>query len=495
MISPTDPKPIVRKLVFISHANPEENDFARWLSAQLASAGYEVWSDVTKLIGGEVFWDDIEDAIRNHAAKVLVAVSEAANTKQGVLDEVNLAVTIERKQKIAQFVVPLRVDDIDFADFHANISRKNAIDFSKNWAAGLAAVFKILERDGVPRGSASPTDVAKLCSEKLDPVLKPRAGTETLLTNWITIESLPREISIFDLGLAKSAINETMAATTLPWFPYFRLIGTFGTEADLRADLSPQLEIKREYLVSLEAFLKGKPPELPGMEAREARNHITSLIRQSWNRTMRARGMTAYEMANGNIAWSFTKGQIPDDKVYFIDHAGKRRSKKVVGRSEKRNVYWHLAFQAKPKMGDGGHIVLKPAVIFSQDGKTPLSSARRMHRLRRGFCRSWWNPQWRGLMLAFVTWLADSKTTIELDTGMAGAIILNTSVFTLEIPVTFNDPPVKAIALAEPSEPDDEAEEPPDAPIEDDEEWDEHEREDEDASNNDDAPDDGEPVV
>jgi hypothetical protein len=115
VISPTDPKPIVRKLVFISHANPEENDFARWLSAQLASAGYEVWSDVTKLIGGEVFWDDIEDAIRNHAAKVLVAVSEAANTKQGVLDEVNLAVTIERKQKIAQFVVPLRVDDIEVA--------------------------------------------------------------------------------------------------------------------------------------------------------------------------------------------------------------------------------------------------------------------------------------------------------------------------------------------------------------------------------------------
>lgn len=106
MTSLTGTTPIVRKLVFISHANPAQNDFARWLSAQLANAGYEVWSDVTKLIGGELFWDNIEDAIRNHAAKVLVAVSRDANTKQGVLDEVNLAVTVERKESIDQFVVP-----------------------------------------------------------------------------------------------------------------------------------------------------------------------------------------------------------------------------------------------------------------------------------------------------------------------------------------------------------------------------------------------------
>jgi TIR domain len=45
-----------RAIVFISHANPEDNDFTTWLAARLALAGYEVWSDITKLIGGEVFW-------------------------------------------------------------------------------------------------------------------------------------------------------------------------------------------------------------------------------------------------------------------------------------------------------------------------------------------------------------------------------------------------------------------------------------------------------
>jgi hypothetical protein len=53
-----------KDVVSISHANPEDNEFTRWLSLKLASLGYHVWSDVTQLFGGEDFWRDIELAIR-----------------------------------------------------------------------------------------------------------------------------------------------------------------------------------------------------------------------------------------------------------------------------------------------------------------------------------------------------------------------------------------------------------------------------------------------
>jgi len=104
---------------------------------QLGNAGYEIWSDVIKLIGGELFWDDIEDAIRNHSAKVVVAVSKSAIGKAGVLDEIAVAIGVERSQKIANFVVPLRLDDIDFNDFRANLTRKNVIDFSGGWTLSV----------------------------------------------------------------------------------------------------------------------------------------------------------------------------------------------------------------------------------------------------------------------------------------------------------------------------------------------------------------------
>ena len=44
-----------RRLVFISHANPEDNEFVSWLGTRLTVAGYEVWADVLKLSGGEAF--------------------------------------------------------------------------------------------------------------------------------------------------------------------------------------------------------------------------------------------------------------------------------------------------------------------------------------------------------------------------------------------------------------------------------------------------------
>src|ERR1022692_3173082 len=72
-----------RDTLLLSHANPEDNEFTLWLALQLANHGYKVWSDLTKLLGGEVFWDKIEDVIRNGAAKVLYVLSRTSNTKDG----------------------------------------------------------------------------------------------------------------------------------------------------------------------------------------------------------------------------------------------------------------------------------------------------------------------------------------------------------------------------------------------------------------------------
>ena len=61
----------MRNKIFISHATPDDNEFARWLSLQLIGLGYEVWCDVLKLKGGEDFWAEIENEIRNNAIKFL----------------------------------------------------------------------------------------------------------------------------------------------------------------------------------------------------------------------------------------------------------------------------------------------------------------------------------------------------------------------------------------------------------------------------------------
>jgi len=55
--------PQTRDTVFVTHAAPEDNDFALWLSSKLAIAGYRVWVDKQRLRGGDDFWSEIDEWI------------------------------------------------------------------------------------------------------------------------------------------------------------------------------------------------------------------------------------------------------------------------------------------------------------------------------------------------------------------------------------------------------------------------------------------------
>lgn len=441
------PSAAMRRLVFISHANPEQNDFVLWLGVQLASAGYEVWSDVTKLIGGEIFWDDIEDAIRHHSAKFILVVSAAALNKHGVKDETALAVMMERGEGIDKFVVPIRVDDVPFSQFNANIARKNAIDFSKGWINGLNALFEVLKRDNIPYGNISALGVKQWCERRFDSAKLPRNEPEKLISNWFRIINLPTELSLFSIGVEERRVRDLMGNSHLPWFPYFRLVGVFGEEHDLRQILPPEQCVEREYLIATETFLRGKARETPGLTRADSKRFVVSLLRQGWDRTMAAKGLVPFNMANGAIAWFFPKDLVEKDTVYFIDDTGKRRRKAVVGRSEVRRVYWHLGFIAKPVLGDEPHFVLKAAIIFSEDGKKPLDSVEKMHRLRRGFCRNWWNGQWRDLMLAYVSWISEGASSFSLNFSDSASATINARPTEFMSPVGCADPAVKTKGL------------------------------------------------
>ena len=456
-----------RRLVFVSHANPEENDFVRWLGVQLANAGYEVWSDVTKLIGGEIFWDDIEDAIRHHTAKFVLVVSAASLKKEGVKDEAALAVTVERSDKVEKFVGPIRIDEVPFSQFNANIARKNAIDFSRGWSTGLTALFEVLARDKIPCGVITPANVKQWCEDRHDPLKLPRSEPETLVSNWLPIQSLPPEISLFSLGVEEKLVRDVMSSSHLPWFPYFRLVGTFGSEVDLREDLPSEQSIQLHYRIATDRFLAGKPPEMPAVLRADARRFVVNLLRQGWDCSMAAKGLQPFEMANGAIAWFFPKGLIEKDAVHFIDHTGKRRRKSVVGRSEARKVFWHLGFVAKPVLGERSHFVMKAAVIFSEDGKKPLDSVEKMHRLRRGFCRNWWNGHWRDLMLAYITWISGGGSSLSIPFGNSACASVSATPYEFMSPVACADPAVKTQAAKATEEEDD----PPDVPIEPGEEY------------------------
>ena len=145
-----------RNVIFISHATPGDIVFATWLASRLSMAGYEVWCDQEKLIGGEDFWKDIEIVLRNKAVKMVLVVSKNAfdengTLRDGIAKEVALADVLKKKIGDDYFLVPMRIDETSYSDFPIDILRLNGIDCAENWASGFAKLLKVLDRDNVPR--------------------------------------------------------------------------------------------------------------------------------------------------------------------------------------------------------------------------------------------------------------------------------------------------------------------------------------------------------
>lgn len=404
-----------RDTVFISHAFPEDNDFARWLSARLSSLGYKVWSDVTRLIGGEEFWNDIETTIREHSSKVVVCLSRPAQSKNGVLDEVACAVGVERSRGLENFVIPVRLDDLPFDEVRANIGRKNIIDFSGGWTKGLSELVRAFDRDGVPRpvedGPSALSLVASLQKKATSTLIQ---RPEQTFANWFDIISLPDAITFVEFD---GPIHDEKALRRLiprPTFGYLRLIGSFSQPDEIQGYVPDTVRISHRCTIPVSEFLRGKSIELPGLSAKDARNQLSSLLRQGWDRRAEALGLLCYQTAHKSNAWYAPKGLIVGDVVRFLGPERVKRRKSLLGRSEKRNVYWHFAIEAVPNLGNPWHFTFRPHVVFSEDGRTPIQSAARMHALRRGFCKSWWNDRWRDLIAAFAAWIAQGEEHISI---------------------------------------------------------------------------------
>src|SRR6266404_1881758 len=113
MIPASAPQP--RTTVFVTHAAPDDNEFALWLSSKLAIAGYRVWVDRRRLRGGEDSWDEIDRVLRHEAVKQIVVFTKHV-VKAGVKNELAIGDVMKAKLNDPKFMIGIRNDDIAFSD-------------------------------------------------------------------------------------------------------------------------------------------------------------------------------------------------------------------------------------------------------------------------------------------------------------------------------------------------------------------------------------------
>ena len=425
-----------RRLVFLSHANPEDNEFASWLGTRLTAAGYEVWTDVLKLLGGETFWRDIGDAIKEEAAVVIVTLSYASYQKDGVLDEIALAVGTGRKLNKDQFVIPISLDTLPFSDFPEQLIRLNAIDFSSNWADGLSTLLKTLKETQIPQSIGNFGEaLADWQQFKLRQSASTSDTPESIFSNWFQISSLPSHTNFSRFKASQKVLERAFSEFQSPVTQYERLAVSFTDTATLQKEISSAIPLEHAYRIPLEEFLNGRATNGPQISWWDARNMVTGLLRQAWEHFMRSQGLLLCEFAHGS-AWFIPLDLIEGNIVAFQDEKGKRRRRRLVGRSERRGVYWHFAVSGKVSLADPQHITLRPHVVFTQDGRTPLDSKARAARLRKSFCKNWWNDRWRDLIRAFAAALANEREEFSLPLGGDGVATIAASPMSFDAPLS-----------------------------------------------------------
>lgn len=414
-------------MIFISHATPQDNEFARWLSLKLAGAGFSVWSDVTKLIGGEKFWTEIEGAISQHSSKFLLCVTKDCN-KPGVLREIEVAQRAEKLKKV-DLIVPLKLDETAFRDFPLDLGKDvNAVRFDHGWAQGLAALLDVFKRQNIqPKNSDGASIVSQwwkstypvdegvtqdseLCVSNLFPHV---GGCETIwyhpaggfVKRGLEVEKLPVLVESYGNGFLSFENPEVVAEA----LPRFRIVTNKSRSAAWKECLKTGFE-------QLE------------MPPRQFRNLFQSLLRRAFEQLANSRKCRTYPLSAKKRCFWIEKDKLVNDEQTFAGVDGKRHGRSLVG-YKSLNVtkeglhpkrYWHFAVQCAPTFELTEGIFLKSHVVFTSDGKTLYESDTQQHRARRNQGKSWWNDAWRDRNLAFASYLAGGAESISLPVARDG---------------------------------------------------------------------------
>jgi hypothetical protein len=408
-----------RDVVFISHATPDDNEFVRWLGTRLTGYGYKIWADIFDLAGGTPFWVSIEDAIRKKAIKVVALVSRASCDpgRSGVRNEISVADAVKKSLKDDDFIIPVRIDDVPFADLPIQIHQLNAIDFSKGWGAKLGDLVDTLTKAGVPRIVTDLTaefDRWRAASVRSDVVVE--RGEELLLSSVLPIVRVPEEISFYEYEGENRKFEEAVKDVPHPIAWHNRLLLSFAAVHEIQEHLPAEFAVALRANAPLSAFLDGALTDPIGPYRRDASNAVVRMLRESFEKHLGDRGLLRYETSSGIVMY-FPKDLLPEDRVIYINAKGRETYKRLVGRSRVLNAYWHLGMRIVIRLDDAPSVRLRPYVVFTRDGSKPLDDADEMTKLRRRFCKSWFNHIWRPLFQAFYKFFSDQAESVRIDLG------------------------------------------------------------------------------
>ena len=407
----------------------EDRMFAEWLTRKLTAEGYRVWYERFKLLGGETYPDDVDDAIKNQTFRFIALYSQTSlgdpeGTRQRLLA---LNIGSDRDQ---DFLIPLNLDGVDQTRLDQVTKTLNFIPFHYNWAEGLKQLLKKLESINCPRTLPNGKRIAAETFLGNDVRSDKK---ETLFSNCFRIQQIPKVIYRFIT--AKEISKERLDKLRFEWS--YR-------EVDSYTFLSfhkPPASDSKEYGLVEKGGALWVDPKVKEIHGIWIPNLVSELIQKALIVKCCQKGLQycpttklLYFPSNlvSNNRLNFTR---PDsDSKTYTAASGKRKHQ-----SGSEYLYFLApVFSVRQDLFDDFTVLVRIRYRLSDTTGKPLKGHRTIVSRRKHLCKNWWNRDWLNRTLAVSEFLAD-ENKITIGESEETQIIIDATPLCMNVPVGINE--------------------------------------------------------
>lgn len=413
-----------RDMLFLSHAW-EDNDVAHWLALQLAREGYGVWCDLTKLLGGENWPDEINEAIKTRTQKFLLVLSRDYIKKENTTGELELARSIAKEYSFKNFVVPLRVDDIQKSELDFRLQNIEWVDFTGGWYAGTLKLLELFKRDGVAKNTSfGPQSVNSWWSQRGSSPTPLIRTEETLSSNSINIVSIPNTFYVH-------VCNEEPRLKGFVKYPIISFknsLISFNNSTELKDEQGIQSIIIESHPFATSSLLDGSCEVFANRT--DAQNKFIWLLNQAFEKFMQNSGLYRFKLSSGPC-YFFHRQVLENGRIVHTNNGELNSLIKLWGRHLKQR--WHFALGIRASLEPRAHYLLVPHLLISGRGE-------QMHAASPSVTSEWKNADWRDSLRAAMLHFSKDELATTLLGAESGSLIIETKSEEFISPVTYQSP-------------------------------------------------------
>ena len=419
-----------RDHIFISYAT-EQSELSDWLARRLASEGYAVWYDRLKLLGGEDWPSDIDEAIERRTFRMLALLSRASMSKPNPQGEWLKGRAIGDSLGVRDFLIPLNTEGLRPDELRWNLQTTNYIPFAPSWAVGITALLKKLRSVSAPRVLENGP---RLAVESLATATPVSDESESLLSNCFEFVQVPRHVRTY------ITTSRTLSASERQ-----RIRKMWACR-----DVSPAMVLAfhdpPDAVMEMHEFRCSGQDDWRGVSAIagiDSRDLVVDLLHRSLHRLMQETGMQ-YSESKGS--WFIPEGLLPGNRVTFAYPHG--RSSWFRGVGERKyptrqggEIYrYHLSpsFSLLRNHNDPYILLLRNRVYFTDANGEELEK-RQIPSRRKHVSKNWFNREWCARTLGIVQLLSGGEQYIRFGHNGDQQIIVNATPITLDAPVSIRD--------------------------------------------------------